>query len=180
MTNPSNGNRSIYLGAAVFVIVGIIIVLSWRGQNGPPSDMISDLPSASRDARFEGSVIAGTEIPLLDFRQSDFDRAVASNTPILLYFYANWCPECKRETAQALYPAFDRLRSERDALDVVGFRVNFNDSDTDERETALARAYGVAYQHTKVLIKNGNVLSKAPDTWNIERYLKELAEIRTK
>jgi hypothetical protein len=46
---------------------------------------------------------------------------------------------------------------------VTIIRVNYNDSDTDPAEEALADEYGVTYQHTFVQIdENGNEVAK----WN--------------
>ncbi|MBI4122729.1 MAG: thioredoxin family protein [Parcubacteria group bacterium] len=119
---------------------------------------------------FSGAVIAGSSAPLLDFNQPDYEKAGASDKLVVLYFYANWCPICKEEVENALYPAF----SELSRSDVVGFRVNYNDNQTDDDERALAREFGVAYQHTKVFIKNGERVLKSPESWNKERYGTEI------
>jgi len=116
-----------------------------------------------------GKVLAGKSAPLLDFTKADYDTAVKLDKLIVLYFYANWCPICKVEfpLAQA---AFNELTIDK----VVGFRVNYKDSDTDADEVALARQFGVAYQHTKVFLKNGKQILKAPDSWDKTRYLTEI------
>ncbi|PIR57333.1 MAG: hypothetical protein COU72_01480 [Parcubacteria group bacterium CG10_big_fil_rev_8_21_14_0_10_41_35] len=119
---------------------------------------------------FSGMVLAGSPSPLIDFKQADYEKAVASNRLVVLYFYANWCPVCAEETAQALYPAFNELNRS----DVVGFRVNFNDNDTDENEKALAKEFGVAYQHTKVFVKDGERVLKSPESWDKSRYADEI------
>lgn len=124
-------------------------------------------------SRFVGAMLAGVDSPLVDFNKSDYDRELAAGTPILLYFYANWCPLCKAEVGDSLIPAFNQMTQSG----VVGFRVNYNDSDTDADEKGLARQYGVAYQHTKILLKNGEVVLKAPDSWDISRYQKELSNL---
>lgn len=120
-------------------------------------------------ASFTGTVLAGSSAPLLDFNQVDYQAALNSGKVVFLYYYANWCPLCKDELP-SLYGAFNSLDSDQ----VVGFRVNFNDSDTDDAETALAREHGVAYQHTKVAIKGGARVLKSPETWNQQRYLDEI------
>ncbi|MBI2475771.1 MAG: thioredoxin family protein [Candidatus Taylorbacteria bacterium] len=116
-------------------------------------------------AKYTGAVLAGKSAPLLDFTKADYDEAVKSDKLVVLYFYANWCPICKVEfpLAQA---AFNELTTDK----VVGFRVNYKDSDTDADEVALARQFGVAYQHTKVFLKNGKQILKAPDSWDNKRY----------
>lgn len=122
---------------------------------------------------FSGSVLAGNSSQVLDFNKADYDKALKSGKPILLYFYANWCPSCKKEVKDALYPAFNEFEKEG----VIGFRVNFKDSDLDKDEEALARKFGVAYQHTKVLLKNGELFLKAPDSWSSERYKQEMEKL---
>lgn len=135
----------------------------------PPAQPAASPPSASGAAQHTGALLAGTAAPLLDFARADYDIAAASDKLIVLYFYATWCPLCSAELPH-LYAAFDQL----DTDDVIGFRVNYNDGDTDDDERALAKEFGVAYQHTKVFIRNGERLLKAPDTWDADRYLLEI------
>jgi len=121
-------------------------------------------------AKYTGTVLAGKSAPLLDFSKTDYDAAIASDKLVVLYFYANWCPICKEEVANALYPAFNELTTDK----VVGIRINYKDSDTDKDEENLARQYGIAYQHTKVFVKSGKQILKAPDSWDKTRYLTEI------
>ena len=120
--------------------------------------------------KYSGSVIAGNKSPLLDFNKSDYDSTLKTDKLIVLYFYANWCPICKAEVANSLYPAFNELTNNK----VVGFRVNYNDNQTDNDEKNLAREFGIAYQHTKVFVKNGERILKSPESWDRERYLTEI------
>ena len=119
--------------------------------------------------KFSGTVLAGTSAQLLDFNKADYDKAIASDKVVALYFYADWCPICKKEFPK-MEAAFNELTTDK----VVGFRVNYNDSDTDMDEENLARQFGVAYQHTKVFLKNGVRILKSPDTWDKNRYLSEI------
>jgi thiol-disulfide isomerase/thioredoxin len=123
---------------------------------------------------YSGTVLAGSSAPILDFTKADYDAALASDKLVVLYFYANWCPICVAETADALYPVFNALTGD----DVVGFRVSYNDNETDDNERALAKQYGVAYQHTKVFVKNGERVLKSPEGWDIARYNTEINNAR--
>ena len=134
-----------------------------------PAPVPAPSPVPPAPATFSGKPIAGKSSPLYEFTKGNYDVALASNKLILLYFYANWCPICRAEVT-SLYAAFDELTDEQ----VVGFRINYNDNQTDSDEVALARGFGITYQHTKVLLKNGQAVLKAPDTWTKERYVEEI------
>ncbi len=120
----------------------------------------------------KGNRLAGTTTPYLEFNQEDYEKALKENKVILLYFYASWCPICQAEQPET-FAAFDELNNEK----VVGFRVNYKDSDTDAAEIALAQQFGITYQHTKVIIKDGERVLKAPDSWDKERYLTEINKL---
>lgn len=77
------------------------------------------------------------------FERSEYEKAKAANRPIFLFFYANWCPTCARQEPINVV-TFNSLTSSN----VIGFRVNYNDSDTSDDEEGLAKEFGVRYQHT--------------------------------
>ncbi len=121
---------------------------------------------------FKGKLLAGTASKYIEFNKADYGLALKENKKILLYFYAGWCPTCRAEQPET-FAAFDEL----DDPDLIGFRVNFRDSDADADEEALAKEFGVSYQHTKVILKDGQRVLKAPDSWGKQRYLDELAKV---
>ncbi|HLC85970.1 MAG TPA: thioredoxin family protein [Candidatus Nanoarchaeia archaeon] len=121
---------------------------------------------------YQGQLLAGSESKYLVYNKQDYEKALKENKKVLLYFYANWCNICKAEQQHAM-AAFDHLKDPN----LVGFRINFKDSDTDNEEEALAREYGIAYQHTKVILVNGQRILKSPEAWDYNRYLNELNKI---
>ena len=140
-------------------------------------DMMEDEHSMGKgsemmNSKFNGKVLAGATSPYLEFNQADYKQALQDKEVIVLNFYANWCPLCKEEQPE-VFGAFDQL----DDPSVIGFRVNYKDSDTDNDEEALAKEFGIAYQHTKVILKHGQKVLKAPDLWDKQRYLTELAQV---
>lgn len=89
------------------------------------------------------------------FSQSAFDGAKDSKR--VLFFFANWCPTCKPIDAQ-LSASIAEIPA-----GVEIFRVNYNDSDTDAADKALAAKYGITYQHTFVQVDaSGEEVAK----WN--------------
>jgi len=120
---------------------------------------------------FSGTVIAGTSAPLLEYSKADYDKAIASDKLVVLYFYANWCPICKKEFKDT-EAAFNELQSDN----VVGFRIHYNDTDTTDEQKQLAKEFGVGYQHTKVFIKDGQRVLKSPESWSKSRYASEIGK----
>lgn len=141
------------------------------GEEG--TDSAAEEAPVSDGLTFSGEVLAGSTSPVLDFVHSDYKKAVDSDRLVVLYFYANWCPICRAEFPK-MKDAFEQL----DGYDVVGFRVNYNDNQTDGDEKDLAQEFGVAYQHTKVFIKDGQRVLKSPESWSTDRYIGEIAEYR--
>jgi thioredoxin 1 len=90
--------------------------------------------------------VASTYLP---FSKAAYDQARADRRPIVLFFYANWCPTCRVQEPimQEVYASGDIA-----ALGVQAFRVNFNDPETDADERALAESFRITYQHTFVML----------------------------
>jgi len=132
--------------------------------------MIDEENPADNNQSYGGTVISGKTAKLYDYNQADYEAALKTDNLIVLYFYANWCPICKEEVSAALYPVFNEL----DKNNVIGFRVNYNDNETDGNEKELAREFGVAYQHTKVFVKDNQRVLKSPEDWDKDRYVSEI------
>ncbi len=81
---------------------------------------------------------------LIHFNEAGFDKALASNVPMLVDFWATWCGPCQR-----LGPVIEQLAEEYEGKDVIIGKV-----DVDE-ESNLAMRYGVMSVPTVLLFQNG-------------------------
>jgi len=129
--------------------------------------------SIDRVDNYQGQLIAGSTSLFLAFNQSDYDKALGEGKTIFLDFYANWCPVCRGEEKD-IEGGFDSLTNSN----LVGFRVNYNDSETDENENKLADEFNVPNQYTKIIIKKGEEIYRSRgETWDEETVRLQLSEI---
>jgi thioredoxin 1 len=80
--------------------------------------------------------------------QDNFEAIKASEKPVLIDFYADWCGPCRM-----MAPVIDEIAEERD--DVVVGKVNV------DAEPALAEAFGVISIPTLVVMKNGQIVNQS-------------------
>ncbi len=106
------------------------------------------------------------------YDKDNYEQSLAEGKVDLLDFYANWCPICRSEN-----PKIIEGLAELNNPNVIAYQVHFNDDETTPDDEELAREFGVTYQHTKVILKNGNVALKSLEAWNKEKTLKELRKV---
>ena len=84
-----------------------------------------------------------------EFTDTNFsDEVLKSPTPVLVDFWAEWCPPCK-----ALGPTIDKL-----ATDYIG-KVKVGKLDTDSNRD-VSMQYGISSIPTILVFKNGEVAHK--------------------
>ncbi len=81
---------------------------------------------------------------LIHFNTQGFDKALASDTPMLVDFWATWCGPC-----QMLGPVIEQLAEEYEGKDVLVGKVDVDES------PELAARYGVMSVPTVILFQNG-------------------------
>lgn len=111
-------------------------------------------------------------VGFVKYTKERFEQAVAEKKVIVLDFAANWCLDCLREE-----PELRKGVMELKSPDVIVLKIPYTDSDTLPEHTALAQQYQIAYQHTKVIIKDGAVVLKTPEVWTAGRFVAELQKV---
>ncbi len=120
----------------------------------------------------EANLLAGKTSKYYEFSNDEYNRAINENKIILLYFFADWCPICKAEQKDATLPAFNELEKDN----IIGFRIHYNDDLVSEKDEELAKKFGITYQHTKVILKDGKQILKDLNSWTKDKYILELSK----
>ncbi len=169
----------------ILIILGIVgvIIIGWIGYgmiSSSKTDVATDDKMMKNESMMEeekmeeeammeegdyGKVISGKSSPFVEFTKAGYDKAISDGKIVFLDFYANWCPICRAE-APIIDSGFNGLTSDQ----VIGFRVNFNDPETDADEKALASELKIPYQHTKVILVDGKEVFRSTDQWKKEDF----------
>lgn len=173
--------QSFSTNRTILIVIGVIMlaVVGWVAftmvQGSSSDKMIQEESMMEEDKMIEeeammeegdyGKVISGKSSPFVEFTKAGYDKAISDGKIVFLDFYANWCPICRAE-APIIDSGFNGLTSDQ----VIGFRVNFNDPETDADEKALASELKIPYQHTKVILVDGKEVFRSTDQWKKEDF----------
>lgn len=162
---------------ATIVILGFGFLsgcTSQARQDGRQDKQMMDEPgdpgAAKMQAANEKETPKGMGAPLAEYSRQRYEKAASSEKLVVLNFHANWCPVCKNEVEE-----LRKAAAELDPEKVEILMVSYKDNEATDEEEALAREYGVAYQHTKVFLKNGERILKSPEAWKKERFIEEIS-----
>ena len=91
---------------------------------------------------------AHKESEILELNDTNFDKAIGSQTPVIVDFWATWCGPC-----QFMLPIFTRLAKKYKTVRFA--RVNVDDAQ------GISQRYEVYAIPTFVVFKNGKPVDKA-------------------
>jgi thioredoxin 1 len=95
----------------------------------------------------------------------DFDAVVLeSDVPVLVDFWAAWCPPCR-----VMHPILDELAAEREDLRIVSIDV--------EAQQVIAARYGVLSMPTFIVFKHGEPVLKLIGSRPRRKLEQELSQV---
>ncbi|MBI2173218.1 MAG: redoxin domain-containing protein [Candidatus Aenigmarchaeota archaeon] len=148
---------------AVFLAAGCV-----QQQEGAQDEAV-----AQQESPAEISPAASPQTIAKNYYRYDraaYEQALSGGKIVFLDFYASWCPICNAEKPD-IVQAFNEI----DYDNVVGFQVHYNDDQTNDDDRSLAREFGITYQHTKIIIKDGTVALKSLEVFSADRVKAEIA-----
>ena len=96
---------------------------------------------------------------LIHFNAADFEEALASNSLMMVDFWATWCGPCQR-----LGPVIEQLAEEYEDQNVIIGKVDV------DQEPELARQYGVMTIPTVIFFRDGQELERKVGAMPIDIY----------
>jgi thioredoxin 1 len=84
------------------------------------------------------------------FVQTQYDQLLASGKPVIVDFYADWCPTCKAQK-----PIVSEVLRNPKLKDVTLFLANY------DQEVALKKALRITQQSTFVVFKGGKEVARS-------------------
>lgn len=153
---------------ALLLVVYLTFTYQKNSANSMNKDSSSSQEMMKKDAMVTGDdsekMIAKNENNrYIAYSQNSFKEISADY--IVLFFYANWCPNC--------IPVDKEISENINKIpqNTTIVRVNYSDNETDEDEKDLAAKHGITYQHTFVLTDKTGVEIKKWNGGNLDTIL---------
>jgi len=128
-----NGVRSLWLGSLSVALLCAVLAGTASGFSIKELMGIFDTKaSASVAEDFELPDLNGDTVALADYR---------NERPVLLYFWATWCPSC-----QAVKPELSRLRRDTREEDLEILGINVGTGDSLEKVKRFQKAHPVPFK----------------------------------
>ena len=161
----------------IAVLLSSILIISACSQNKPVShDSVqgAGINKGQIPPDFKIKTIEGKEMKLSDFKD---------NKPILLYFWASWCPYCKEDLGivKDIYPKYaDKVTflaidldtgEDADLIRKYSERMKLQGIDFAQGSDKILSDYNVVYTTTKYAIgKNGEIIYKGSGVFTKEQW----------
>jgi thiol-disulfide isomerase/thioredoxin len=132
--------------------------------------MDDTMPKETR--MMEPGLIGGGVSRYYNWDKSMFDKAVSEGKTIFLEFSANWCPTCQKQEPH-LIAGFAELNDPN----VIGFKIHYKDDEMTPEHETLIKQYQVPYQYYKVILRNGQIIKRSPESWTKDKFLEEMRKL---
>ena len=130
----------------LIVFIGSLVLLNKYLTNSSNSINVDDKIAYS-DEELDQDIVSSS---IIQITSTNYEEIVLnSNKTVLIDFYADWCPPCKK-----LSPIIEEVASENTDENLVFARINIDD------EQNLAAQYGIQPIPTLVLLKSGKEVDR--------------------
>lgn len=153
MKNEALSKRKAVLAAMLILAIAISFLVYLKNENAKKEDIGSNLYQYAPD--FESWQLDGSRFALSDVK----------GRPIILNFWATWCPPCIREM-----PALQKAYEESDG-EIMVIGVNMGEDEETIRkflETKVNVSYPIVLDKNTAIVESYNVIIK-PSTFFIDK-----------
>ena len=174
--------KKIYFMLILFSIFYITACSSSKTGHQVPvsSNVISQQATVGID---KGQIPPDFIITTIDGRQYRLSQFKEENKPVLLYFWASWCPYCSRDfdVVKGIYPKYSDkvtflaidldLNEDKELIKNYKDRKGLNGIDFATGKSNVLSDYAIKYTTTKYAIaKNGVILYKGSGVFNEQQW----------
>lgn len=174
--------KKLYFISGILVLIILVNACSQNSQKNQPVSNAALEPAASYGIQ-KGQIPPDFTIKTIDNQQYTLSDFRKESKPILLYFWASWCPYCSRDfdVVKNVYPKYaDKVtflaidldpNEKADLINDYKNRKNLQGMDFAEADVNILSDYGITHTTTKYAIgKNGAILYKGSGVFNEQQW----------